>query len=139
MRDIAVAWNVQGDAQAAASVLGFRLPGTPNTLVRHGSTLVLWIGPKSWLVLMEKPPPALNAAAAAFFDVSASRVAFTARVDQLAKACPLDLDAFPADTCAQSVFAGVNALIYRLGDAPEFTLLVARSLARDVAHALEDG
>ena len=139
MRDIAVAWNVQGDPQVLEATLGFHLPERPNTLTQHGATLALWIGPKSWLVLMEKPPPALNAAGGAFFDVSASRVAFTARADQLAKACPLDFDAFPADTCAQSVFAGINALIYRLGDAPQFTLLVARSLARDAARALEGG
>jgi heterotetrameric sarcosine oxidase gamma subunit len=137
VRDIPVAWNVQGNAEAAASALGFRLPEQPNTVERHGTTLALWIGPKSWLLLMDKPPPALHAAGAAFFDVSASRVAFTVRADVLAKGCPLDFDAFPAGRCAQSVFAGVNALIYRLGDAPEFTLLVARSFARQVASAAQ--
>lgn len=146
MRDIAVAWNVQGNAQNAESLFGFKLPERPNTLVQLRTALALWLGPKSWLVLMDSAPcafaearDALNASGGALFDVSASRVAFTVRDAQvLAKRSPLDFhpDVFLAGTCAQSLFAGVNALFYRSGEAPEFTLLVARSAAREVAQVL---
>ena len=56
----------------------------------------------------------------------------------LAKGCPLDFHprAFPANTCAQSLFGHVNALFIKRDDAPTFTVLVARSFARDVFHAL---
>ena len=58
----------------------------------------------------------------------------------LAKGCPLDFHprAFPADTCAQSLFGHVNALFIKHDDAPTFTMLVARSYARDVFHALAE-
>jgi len=142
VRELAVAWNVQGTG-ATRTLLGFDLPEKPNTLAAHGSALALWLGPRSWLVLLEHAPcafaqarDALNAAGGALFDVSASRVAFTASAEALAKGCPLDFGAFPPRACAQSVFAGVNVLLYRLGDAPELTLLVARSFARDLARLL---
>ena len=43
---------------------------------------------------------------------------------------------FAAATCAQSVFGHVNVLICKRDDIPTFTLMVARSLGRDVWHAL---
>ena len=76
------------------------------------------------------------------FDVGASRVAWTVAGTQaatiLAKACPLDFHprAFAEGACAQSVFGRVNALFYRRAAAPVFTLLVARSFARDAWRTL---
>ena len=84
----------------------------------------------------------MNAAGGALFDVSASRVAWTMSgpraADVLAKGCPLDFHprAFAAGSCAQSVFGHVNALIDRRDDDPTFTMMVARSFARDVWHSL---
>jgi sarcosine oxidase subunit gamma len=56
----------------------------------------------------------------------------------LAKGCPLDFHprVFAEGACAQSVFGGVNALIYRRAASPVFTLMVARSLARDAWRTL---
>jgi hypothetical protein len=85
---------------------------------------------------------ALNAVGGALFDVGASRIAWTIAGTQaatiLAKACPLDFHprAFAEGACAQSVFGRVNALFYRRAAAPVFTLLVARSLARDAWRTL---
>jgi sarcosine oxidase subunit gamma len=85
---------------------------------------------------------ALNAAGGTLFDVSAGRVAWTISgpraVDVLAKGCPLDFHprAFGPRTCAQSVFGHVNVLIDRRDDDPTFTVMVTRSFARDVWHAL---
>ena len=85
---------------------------------------------------------ALNAMGGALFDVSASRVAWTIAGTHaatiLAKACPLDFhpSAFAEEACAQSVFGRVNALFYRRAAAPVFTLMVARSFARDAWRTL---
>ena len=59
-------------------------------------------------------------------------------MDVLAKGCPLDFHprAFTAGACAQSLFGHVNVLICKRDDIPTFTLMVARSLGRDVWHAL---
>jgi sarcosine oxidase subunit gamma len=151
------AWNVQGDAgrpeflAAARVTLGLALPMTPNTATRIEALTALWLGPASWLVVAadasalanaDEARHALDTAGGALFDVSASRVAWTVAGGQaatvLAKGCPLDFHqrAFAEGTCAQSVFASVNALFYRRAAAPVFTMLVARSYARDAWRAL---
>jgi sarcosine oxidase subunit gamma len=154
---IAGAWNVQGEPgdagflAAAQQAFGQDLPTAPNTTRRTEALTALWLGPASWLVVasdesaladVDAVRDALNAAGGAVFDVSSSRVAWTIAGPQaatvLAKGCPLDFHqrAFEEGTCAQSVFARVNALFYRRAAAPVFTMLVARSFARDAWHAL---
>ncbi len=154
---IAGAWNVQGDAgrpeflATARQAFGLSLPTTPNTTARTEALTALWLGPASWLIVApdgsaladaDEVRNALDTAGGALFDVSASRVAWTIAGGQaatvLAKGCPLDFHqrAFAEGTCAQSVFARVNALFYRRAAAPTFTMLVARSLARDAWRAL---
>ena len=153
----AAAWNVQGDArrtefiERASELFAVSLPSAPNTTARNGSRIALWLGPASWLVIesnvsnptaFESRRDALNAVGGALFDVSASRVAWTVAGTHaatiLAKACPLDFHAraFAEEACAQSVFGRVNTLFYRRAKAPVFTLMVARSLARDAWRTL---
>jgi sarcosine oxidase, subunit gamma len=146
------AWNVQGDARHPDFVAEVRrlfdvtLPVAPNAATRTPTLTALWLGPASWLLVVAgKAAPvdfdarrdALNAAGGALFDVTASRVAWTVAGEHaatvLAKSCPLDFHprAFAEGTCAQSLFGHVNALVYRRAAFPVFTLMVARSLARD--------
>jgi heterotetrameric sarcosine oxidase gamma subunit len=144
-------------------LFGWSLPVVPNTTSREGALTALWIGPASWLLVatdvsalvdFESKRDALNAAGGALFDVSAGRVGWTiagpAAATVLAKGCPLDFHprVFGEGKCAQSVFGRVNALFYRRGDAPprsddqslqgspQFTMLVARSFARDAWRVL---
>jgi sarcosine oxidase subunit gamma len=149
---IAAAWNVQGDtarppfAEAARRLFGVALPMAPNASAKAGALTALWLGPTSWLLVAgEGCAPAdfaakrdaLNAAGGALFDLTASRVAWTLSGPQaatvLAKHCPLDFHprAFPEGACAQSVLGQVDATFYKRDAAPSFTVMVARSLARD--------
>jgi sarcosine oxidase subunit gamma len=111
----------------------------------------LWLGPASWLLVAGGTSPltdinakrdAFNAAGGALFDVSASRVAWRVSgphaATVLAKGCPLDLHprAFAVRTCAQSVYGHINALFIREDDPASFTVMVARSFARDAWHTL---
>jgi sarcosine oxidase subunit gamma len=151
------AWNVQGPLRERAfrdrvsELFPISLPEAPNTTARNDGCTALWLGPASWLVIeshvstasdFETRRDALNAAGGALFDGSASRVGWTMAgphaATVLAKACPLDFHprVFGEAACAQSVFGQVNALYYRRAAAPVFTMLVARSLARDVWRAL---
>lgn len=155
------AWNVQGDPAQSPFVTGVQrlfdvlLPLVPNTTERGSALIVLWLGPRSWLLVesssSRRPSTltdfgskrdALNALGGALFDVSASRVAYRIRgthaATVLAKSCPLDFhpDAFPVGGCAQSMFGHVNALFYQQDTAPTFLVLVARSLAGDVWRLL---
>jgi len=153
---IATAWNAQGSvahgafADAARALFGVGLPTMPNTTASSQDFRVLWLGPKSWLLVARGGLPlvdcaakreALNAAGGALFDVSAARIAWTLSgtyaATVLAKGCPLDLDArvFEPGHCAQSLYGHVGVLLVR-NDASAFTLMVARSYARDVWHAM---
>jgi len=152
---IASAWNVQGRAERGLFLdevrtrLGVSLPVDPNTIAKSDTVTALWLGPGSWLLVSrdEAPPgvfdtssAALNAAGGALFDVSDSRVAWTIAgahaATILAKGCPLDFHpgVFRAGMCAQSLLGHIGALFVKEGDA--FTVMVARSFARDVWHAL---
>jgi heterotetrameric sarcosine oxidase gamma subunit len=154
---ITAAWNVQGDAVRAPFIeevrrlFGIVLPVTPNTTARSAALSALWIGPRSWLLvasgesdLIDFAPKrdALNRLGGALFDVSASRTAWalagTQATTVLAKGCPLDLRSrvFAVGACAQSVYGHVNVLLEKRDEAPTFTLIVARSFARDVGRAL---
>src|SRR6185369_11565376 len=125
----------------------------PNTIEVTPQLTAIWLGPRSWLLASGGESPlvdfaakrdALNAVGGAPFYVSASRVAWTLSGPRaamvLAKGCPLDFhpSAFAANTCAQSLFGHVAALFIKHDDKPTFTVMVARSFARDVFHALTE-
>jgi sarcosine oxidase, subunit gamma len=152
-----LAWNLRGNparssfVSEAERLLGLALPLQPNTSTRVDETALLWLGPRSWLLLaatgsawngFEVTRKALNAAGGALFDVSASRIAYVVdgarAANVLAAGCPLDFDprVFSAGQCRQSLYGRVPALFYRHGEPPACTVLVARSFARDVWHSL---
>ncbi|MEO8564821.1 MAG: sarcosine oxidase subunit gamma family protein [Betaproteobacteria bacterium] len=154
---IAVAWNVQGDAAspplraAVQRIAGVALPDAANTAGKGAGVVALWLGPQSWLLIAAGAAAlgdftgardALNAAGGALFDVSASRVAYVVdgarAADVLAAGCPLDFDrrVFSAGQCRQSLYGRVPALFYHHGKPPAWTVLVARSFARDSWHSL---
>ncbi|MEO5785636.1 MAG: hypothetical protein ABIS17_09025, partial [Casimicrobiaceae bacterium] len=80
------AWNVQGRRaiDELPRELGIELLTEPNTTTFAADITAAWLGPGSWLLLGGAPPPmpfaqasaALDAAGAALFEVSASRVAY---------------------------------------------------------------
>lgn len=144
-------------------MFGAPLPREPNTTTRSAASTILWLGPRSWLVLQgsastpaartsadapsapsgfDAQRDALMAQGGALFDVTASRVAFTLRgphaATVLAAQCPLDFDprAFEPSRCAQSLLGHVNVLVCRHSHAQAFTVLVARSMADDAWHGL---
>jgi sarcosine oxidase, subunit gamma len=154
---IAASWNLQGDPTRAGFVDEARrlfdvaLPIKANTTARSDTLTALWLGPESWLLVaggasrltdFTAKRDAVNHQGGALFDVSVSRVAWTlagARVPEvLAKGCPLDFHprVFAAGACAQSLYGHVGVLIEKRDETPTFTLMVARSFARDVERAL---
>ena len=154
---LALAWNVRGDpaqasfVAAAERILGLPLPLQRATSSRRSDTALLWLGPRSWLLVaatgsawngFDATRNVLNAAGGALFDVSASYVAWSVSGEAasrvLNRSCPLDLHprAFPAGKCAQSVLGHVGALLYRPIEQPAFVVLAARSFAADAWTAL---
>jgi len=114
-------------------------PVEPNTTAPARGREVLWLGPDEWLVLggTESDYPDADAAV----DVSANRVGFALAgedaADVLAQTCALDLDAIPDGCCAQTLVAGVQAILVRDGK-ETWRILVRPSFAAYVRAWLED-
>jgi len=125
--------DVELDAQV--SVRG-EPPMAPNTVLGDA----IWLGPDEWLVLGGREEE--HAGAAAAVDVSANRVclelAGDGAADVLARGCALDLhpSVFPLGSCAQTVVARAQVILYRTDDA--FRLLVRPSFADYLRAWLRD-
>jgi sarcosine oxidase subunit gamma len=151
--------NLRGDPADAAfldavqGVLGVGLPTQPNTVAEGDGVASLWLGPDEWLLIT---PPSMEARLAdglrdalgdtfaAVTDVSGGQTVITIQGpharDVLAKGCSLDLHprVFSPGLCAQTLVAGVGAIIRQIDEKPSYDLIVRRSLAEYLAHWLED-
>ncbi len=131
---------------AVNSVLGLKLPTTPNTSV-SGHLIVLWMGPGKWLIVLpsqdrrevkQKLEAALSGVPHLISDYGAARAGIEVSGPKartvLARVCPLDLhpNFFRTGQCAQSLIARAPLLLYQADDLPVFHLYIDRSL---VAYA----
>jgi sarcosine oxidase subunit gamma len=123
--------NVQGTAS-------FPTP-EPGTVAQWDERSVLWLGPSEWLVV-DGPPIDLPGGV----DVSANRTTIElsgphAR-DILEKGCALDLHprAFPAGSCAQTMVARTQVILWQTAETPVYHLMVRGSFARYLADWLTD-
>ena len=142
--------NVRLDAKGAAAdavglALDLPLPIAPNTVVRTGELVALWLGPDEWLLvgppgserdLESRIREAAGDDPVSVTDVSAQRTTLLvtgprAR-DLLAHGCPLDLHprAFGAGRCAQTTL-GRTQIVLVARDEPRagFWVLVRSSFA----------
>jgi sarcosine oxidase subunit gamma len=136
-----------GFVTRAGGIIGLPLPTAPNRFVGAGGRQCVWQGPDEWLVIDTAEPAdglcdRLDDALAdwhhAVTDVSGNRVALRlcgpAATAVLAVGCPLDLDPrrFTAGMAVQTVLARTTVTLMKIDDAPNFDILVRRSLARYV-------
>jgi sarcosine oxidase subunit gamma len=135
---------------AFGAAFGLALPDRPLTASAAGPRAALWLGPDEWLLLAEDASaatiiPALEAAragaAAAITDISDRQAALELEgpiaLDLLAEGCPLDLEAFPVNGCARTLFGKVEVVVWRRA-AEWWRLEVARSFAPHLkAHLAE--
>ena len=117
--------EVELDAQVS---LRGEPPMPPNTVAGDA----LWLGPDEWLVLGGREEDYPDAWAAV--DVSANRVCLElsgeGAAEVLARGCTLDLhlSVFPLGSCAQTLLARAQVILYRT-DEHVFRLLARPSLA----------
>ncbi|MGW7054183.1 sarcosine oxidase subunit gamma [Streptomyces sp. NPDC054887] len=141
-------------ADSIGDLLGAPLPVKPDTVVRTGTLVILWLGPDEWLVvgppdardaLREKLADALGPEHGSVVDVSAQRTTLLvggprAR-DLLAHGCRIDLHpgAFGPGQCAQTTLARTQViLVPRDGTRPGYWVLVRSSFAAYLAEWLMD-
>ena len=147
--------NLRGDMSdvgflsAVGGALWLGLPKEANTVSREGDTVIAWLGPDEWLVIV--PPErreglaemlgkALAGLHVSVNDISSGQTIIRLRGararDVLSKGCPVDLHprAFGAGQCAQSHIAKSNALIIQVDDTPTYDVIVRRSFADYLAR-----
>jgi len=116
-------------------------PRQPNRATANNGVHALWVAPGEWLLVGEGEEIQIEAASS---DLSHGRTVFripaNAARQILAKGCPLDLhpSAFPSGSCAQSLLAKADVLIYLHEDGGRFDLYVPRSYADYLWRWLED-
>jgi sarcosine oxidase, subunit gamma len=126
---------------ALSRAIGLALPQKPKTSASTGNRTALWLGPDEWLVFGGREEDYPDAWAAV--DVSASRVCFElsgeGAVDVLARGCALDLhpSVFPPGSCAQTLLARAQVILYRPSE-HVFRLLVRPSYADYLRAWLRD-
>jgi sarcosine oxidase subunit gamma len=131
----------RGSPDLASGAFGVELPTAPMRVHTQGDRAALWLGPDEWLLMAaEADGPALTAALsdalgstpASLVDVSHRQVGLLVaghRAELLLNAgCPLDLDrtAFPVGTCARTILAKAEIMLWRTHD-DAFRIEVARS------------
>ena len=115
------------DSMAALSkALGLDLPDRPMMSAQKKGRAALWLGPDEWLLIDDKTQamPAALAGVAAFHsavDVSHRNLGILLAGEgaeaTLASACPRNLSpaAFPAGSCARTVFGKAEIVVWRTG------------------------
>jgi heterotetrameric sarcosine oxidase gamma subunit len=127
------------------AALGVAPDTAANRTAARGTTAILWVGPRRWLVVASERDGSdlearlragLAGTQAAITDLGNGRMVLRitgprAR-DLLAKGSSIDFHgrAFPAGSCAQGLLGHVGALIHAVDAAPTFDLYVARSYAQ---------
>jgi sarcosine oxidase subunit gamma len=138
-------------AALAAEALGLALPALPNTTATGGLRTALWLGPDEWLVVgPDGDAPiveaslrqALHAEWRSVVDVSANRAVLELRGPwarlALARGCPLDLHPrqFGSASCAQSLLAKAQVILWQRDDQPTYWIFARASFAVYVAEWL---
>ena len=112
-------------------------------------TRILWNGPSTWLVVSKKEDiikiinKNCNNEYFAITDISHSRVVIQIKGFQakeiLKKGCPINFNEFERNSCAGSVFHGINIVIDCVSNDPDtFNLFTLRSFGESFYHHITD-
>ncbi len=125
----------------------------PNTVIGSTDLSTLWLGPDEWLVvaaeslrrgLLHMLEDAGHGHEATVVDVSAARttieVAGPRARELLESGCSIDLHprAFRDGSCAQTLVARVNVILWQVSDEPRYRLLARPSFGHHLAAWMID-
>ena len=136
-----------------SDVLGLEPPLVSNTGRSGHDTVILWLGPDAWSIVVpadkendvaRELQSSLSGLHASVAPVGAGGVTFSLAGPEaaavLAKGMTLDLypDRFRAGACARSLLTRIPVLLHRPGDALAYEITVPRSYADFARDWLED-
>ena len=118
-------------------------------VLSNSDTRILWNSPNTWLVVSKKEDIIKTIKAKctnenfAITDISHSRAVMQIKGSQakevLKKGCPINFNEFKKNSCASSVFHGINILIDCIDDEQQiFNVLTLRSFGESLYHHITD-
>ena len=126
-----------------------QFPEVPMQVHSNKETRILWSGPSNWLLASTKKD-ILNSVQKicddknfAVTDLSHSRAIIELKGNNskevLKKGCPINLNEFKVNNCANSVFHGITITIDMVSNDPEtFRIFALRSFGESLYHGITD-
>tara|TARA_B100001123_G_C15144557_1_gene961003 strand:+ start:357 stop:944 length:588 start_codon:yes stop_codon:yes gene_type:complete len=126
-----------------------KFPLEHSSVASNRETRILWNAPKTWLIISSKEEIVneikknCNDKYFAVTDISHSRAIIQIKGknsrEVLKKGCPLNMNEFKKNSCAGSVFHGINIIFDCIDNEPDtFNLLTLRSFGESFYHHISD-
>ena len=134
---------------ASLNLDNLKFPEAPMQVNSNKDTRILWSGPSNWLLVSTKKD-ILNSVQKicddknfAVTDLSHSRAIIELKgsnsKEVLKKGCPINLNEFKVNNCANSVFHGITITIDMVSNDPEtFRIFALRSFGESLYHGITD-
>ena len=134
---------------ASLNLENLKFPEAAMQVNSNKDTRILWSGPSNWLLVSTKKD-ILNSVQKicddknfAVTDLSHSRAIIELKGNHskevLKKGCPINLNEFKVNNCANSIFHGITITIDMISNDPEtFRILALRSFGEALYHSITD-
>ena len=134
---------------ASINIDNLKFPEDSMQVSSNNDTRILWTGPSNWLLVSTKQN-ILNSVQNfcddrnfAVTDLSHSRAVIELKGSKskeiLKKGCPINLNEFKVNNCANSVFHGITITIDMVSNDPEtFRVFALRSFGESLYHGITD-
>jgi sarcosine oxidase subunit gamma len=130
---------------ASLNLENLKFPEAAMQVNSNKDTRILWSGPSNWLLVSTKKD-ILNSVQKicdnknfAITDLSHFELKGSNSKEVLKKGCPINLNEFKVNNCANSVFHGITITIDMVSDDPEtFRIFALRSFGESLYHSITD-
>ena len=134
---------------ASLNLDNLQFPEVPMQVHSNKETRILWSGPSNWLLVSTKKD-ILNSVQKicddknfAVTDLSHSRAIIELKgsnsKEVLKKGCPININEFKVNNCANSIFHGITITIDMISNDPEtFRIFALRSFGESLHHSITD-
>ena len=126
-----------------------QFPEVPMQVHSNKETRILWSGPSNWLLvstkkdILDSVQKICDDKNFAVTDLSHSRAIIELKgsnsKEVLKKGCPINLNEFKVNNCANSIFHGITITIDMISNDPEtFRIFALRSFGESLYHSITD-
>ena len=134
---------------ASLNLENLKFPETAMQVNSNKDTRILWSGPSNWLLISTKKnilssiQKICDDKNFAVTDLSHSRAIIELKGNHLKevlkKGCPINLNEFKVNNCANSIFHGITITIDMISNDPEtFRIFALRSFGESLYHSITD-